>query len=397
MHWLNAREQANLSHRYHEADTYDPRDVPRRRLHQRPVRASIGGGARVPVPRPGADQVLIRVAASSLNPLEYKLAELNFLGGTPPVILGLDLSGIVVATGSAVRSVAAGDAVAAMADLNGDGGWAAGGDGKGSYALAREFLTVPKPESLSFLNAAALPMCFLSAFAALYGTVQPGDTVYIPGGGGGVGHLAVQMAARVLGAGLVISSGSTSQSMALARQSGAPYVFDYKRDDIAAEISKLTSGRGVDLVFDATYSEAGFVETAKTVRQGGSWIVLGVGPGKTSRLVETLSPVDAILAKRGAKNVNVNILRYFSEPATLDDDAKAFLQRGMTLAMEWAVQGLVVPHVGKTIDSTVEAINAGLQSLKTGGGALGKIAVIVDRDLATEAERMQKRTANGRE
>lgn len=352
---------------------------------------------RVPVPRPKADEVLIRVAASSLNPLEYKLAELNFLGRTPPVILGLDLSGIVVTTGSAVRGVAVGDPVAAMADLNGDGGWAASDDGEGSYALAREFLTVRKPESLSFLKAAALPMCFLSAFASLYGRVQSGDTVYIPGGGGGVGHLAVQMAARVLGAGLVISSGSTSPSMALARQSGAHYVFDYKRDDIAAEISKLTRGRGVDLVFDATYSEAGFVETAKTVRQGGSWIVLGVGPGKTTRLVETLSPVDSILAKRGARNVNVNMLRYFSEPATLDDKAKAFLQRGMALAMEWAVQGLVVPHVGRTIDSTVEAINAGLQSLKTASGALGKVAVIVDRDLATEAERMQERKANGRE
>jgi NADPH:quinone reductase-like Zn-dependent oxidoreductase len=336
---------------------------------------------RVPVPRPRADQVLIRVAASSLNPLEYKLAELNFLGRTPPVILGLDLSGIVVATGSAVRGVNVGDAVVAMADLNGDGGWVAGDGGEGSYALAREFLTVPKPESLSFLSAAALPMCFLSAFAGLYGTVQAGDTVYIPGGGGGVGHLAVQMAARVLGAGLVISSGSTLQSTALARQSGAHYVFDYKRDDIAAEISKLTGGRGADLVFDATYSERGFVETAKTVRQGGSWIVLGVGPGKTTRVVETASPVDSILAERGAKHINVNVLRYFSEPATLDDEAKAFLHRGMTLAMEWAVQGLVVPHVARTIDSTVEAINAGLRSLKAGTGTLGKVAVIVDRDL----------------
>ena len=336
---------------------------------------------RVPVPRPEADQVLIRVAASSLNPLEYKLAELNFLGRTPPVILGLDLSGIVVAKGSAVRGVAVGDAVVAMADLNGDGGWVAGDGGKGSYALAREFLTVPKPESLSFLSAAALPMCFLSAFAGLYRTVQAGDTVYIPGGGGGVGHLAVQMAARVLGAGLVISSGSTPPSTALARQSGAHYVFDYKRDDIAAEISKLTGGRGADLVFDATYSEPGFVETAKTVRPGGSWIVLGVGPGKTTRTVETASPVDSILAERGAKHINVNILRYFSEPATLNDEAKTFLHRGMSLAMEWAVKGLVAPHVARTIDSTVETINAGLRSLKAGTGSLGKVAVIVDRDL----------------
>jgi hypothetical protein len=55
----------------------------------------------------------------------------------------------------------------------------------------------------------------------------------------------------------------------------------------------------------------------------------------------------------------------------------------MALAMEWATQGLVVPHVSQTIDSTVEAINAGLQSLKAGRGVLGKVAVIVDRDLAT--------------
>jgi len=339
---------------------------------------------RVAVSRPAAGQVLIRVAASSLNPLEYKLADLNFMGRTPPVALGLDLAGVVVAVGDGVGGVAVGDAVAAMADLNGDGGWVATGEtgGDGGYALAHQFLTVAKPPSVSFRDAAALPMAFLSAFAGLYPVVRAGDTVYIPGGGGGVGHFAVQMAARALGAGLVISSGSTPQSIALARQSGAHHVFDYKRDDIAAEIAKLTGGRGVDLVFDATYSERGFVESAKAVRRGGSWIVLGVGPGKTTRLAETHSPVDDILAERGAKHVNVNLLRYFSEPAALDDEARAFLKRGMVLAMEWAAQGLVVPHIGQTIDSTVGAINAGLQSLKAGHGVVGKVAVVVDRELA---------------
>jgi NADPH:quinone reductase-like Zn-dependent oxidoreductase len=97
-----------------------------------------------------------------------------------------------------VRDVAVGDAVVAMADLTRDGGWVAGGVGEGAYALAREFLTVRKPESLNFADGAALPICFLSAFASLDGTVQAGDTVYIPGGAGGVGHLAVQMASRVL-------------------------------------------------------------------------------------------------------------------------------------------------------------------------------------------------------
>jgi NADPH:quinone reductase-like Zn-dependent oxidoreductase len=339
---------------------------------------------RVPVPQPAADQVLIRVAASSLNPLEYKLADLNFMGRTPPVVLGLDLAGVVVAVGDGITGLAVGDAVAAMADLNGNGGWAATGESgsEDGYALAQQFLTARKPPSLSFRDAAALPMAFLSAFAGLYPVLQSGDTVYIPGGGGGVGHLAVQMAARAIGAGLVISSGSTPQSIALARQCGAHHVFDYKRDDIAAEIAKLTGGEGVDLVYDATYSEQGFIETSKSVRRGGSWIVLGVGPGKTTRLVETHSPVDAILAERGAKHVNVNLLRYFSEPNTLDSEARTFLQRGMDLAMEWAAQRLVVPHIAQTIDSSVEAINAGLESLKAGRGVVGKVAVIVDRVLA---------------
>jgi hypothetical protein len=58
----------------------------------------------------------------------------------------------------------------------------------------------------------------------------------------------------------------------------------------------------------------------------------------------------------------------------------------MTLAMEWAVQELVIPHLSRTIDSTVGAINAGMQSLKSGSGTPGKVVVIVDRDLAIEAE-----------
>src|SRR6201999_3170908 len=99
---------------------------------------------RVPVARPGADHVLIRVAASSLNPLEYKLADLNFMGRTPPVVLGLDLAGVVVAVGDGVNGLAVGAAVAAMADLNGDGGWVRTGwsAGEGVYDDKLQFLAV---------------------------------------------------------------------------------------------------------------------------------------------------------------------------------------------------------------------------------------------------------------
>jgi len=252
---------------------------------------------RVPVPQPSANQVLIHVYSSSLNPLEYKLALLNFFGRTPPVILGFDLSGIVVAVGANVKNVAVGDEVMAMADS----GWATGG--KGGYAIARDYLTVKKSSSLSFDEAAALPICFLSAYIGDYPHLNPGDTIYIPGGAGGVGHLAVQMAAHALGASRVISSGSKPETIAQAKRFGASHVFNYRADVAVAKVKEFTDGKGVDLVFDATYSEAGFVESAKTVKPGGKWVVLGVGPGKASRTVQTESPVDSILAEKGAKHL----------------------------------------------------------------------------------------------
>jgi NADPH:quinone reductase-like Zn-dependent oxidoreductase len=100
------------------------------------------------------------------------------------------------------------------------------------------------------------------------------------------------LAARALEASTVISSGSKSDSIALAKKFGANHVFNYRTEDTAAKVNEFTDGKGVDLVFDAAYSEAGFAESAKTVKAGGKWVVLGVGPDKTSRTAQTDSPVD---------------------------------------------------------------------------------------------------------
>jgi NADPH:quinone reductase-like Zn-dependent oxidoreductase len=323
-----------------------------------------------PVQPPGPDELLVHIVSSSLNPLDYKLAELNFLGRTPPVVLGFDFAGVVLARGSAVTKFAIGDAVFGMAPSNCDGVWAEGG--VGGYALIPEFLAALKPESLSFMQAGTLGVCFLSAHLAFAETLAPECTVYIPGGGGGVGHLAIQKA-RVLGAGLIVSSGGNAQSRALAKASGADHVFDYRQDDVAAEIGRLTGGRGVDVVFDATYNEDSFVTTAKMVREGGRWIVLGVGPGKTNRKVDTESPVAGLLATKDAQFLTVNLLRYFSSPGALDAAAEALLASALQAA------GVARPHIGTVIPSEVDAINAAIADMRAGRGTVGKIAVVVDK------------------
>jgi NADPH:quinone reductase-like Zn-dependent oxidoreductase len=328
------------------------------------------------VPKPGPDELLVHVVVSSLNPLDYKLADLNFLGRAPPVVLGFDVSGIVVGRGDAVTRFAIGDAVFGMIATNQDGAWAAGG--AGGYALVREYAAATKPEALSFTEAGVLGVCFLSAYLALADHTGLGNAVYILGGGGGVGHLAIQKA-RALGRRTIISSGSGEASRALAKASGATHVFDYRKDDVAAEIAKLTDGKGVDLVYDTTYNEESFVATAGMVRPGGRWVVLGVGPGKTTRRAETKSPVADILAAKGASLINVNLIRTFTEPGALDEATKALLSRGLDDAATCATAGTVRPHISATIPSEVDAINSALAKMNAGESVLGKIAVIVDK------------------
>lgn len=239
-------------------------------------------------------------------------------------------------------------------------------------------LDAPKPATLSFAEAGALPLVFLSAYLGLRANLRPGGTVYIPGGGGGVGHLAVQMAARTLGAGKVYSSAGSPESIALARSSGAHEVLDYKRGDVGAELRRLTDGKGVDLVFDPTYNETSYVDTARMVAAGGTWVVLGVGPGKTTRAGETESPVDGILAAKDARHVNANLLRFFTVAGAFDDQAEALFREAMASAMSWAANGRVLPHVGKRIDSSPAAINAELAAMAAGRSPVGKVVVVVD-------------------
>ena len=326
-----------------------------------------------PVPQPKDNELLVRVLSSSLNPLEFKLADLNFFGNKPPVALGFDVAGVVIAKGRNVTDFAIGDSVVGMADCDGHGGWATGG--QGGYAVVRSYLAAKKPEAVSFQDAGVLPICFLAAYLGLKPHVEGGETIYIPGGAGGVGHLAVQMAARTLGAGLVVSSASTDHNRQIASDCGAYAVIDYKSPDASDQLVDLTKGEGFDIVFDATYSEKSFEQTAHLVRPGGRWVVLGVGPGRTTRTSVTESRVDQILASKGAMNINANVLSFFGEGKLIDGDAQFFLSTGMEASMRWHSEGVVRPLIAKAVNASVDDINSGLQSLREASGGYGKIAV----------------------
>jgi threonine dehydrogenase-like Zn-dependent dehydrogenase len=152
-------------------------------------------------------------------------------------------------------------------------------------------------------------------------------------------------------------------------------VFNYRTDATVERVNEFTDGKGADLVFDATYSEAGFVESAKAVRPGGKWVVLGVGPGKTSRGAPTKSPVESILAGKGAQHINANLLRYFTDAELKTPESNGFLANGMQLAIQLADENKVKPYISKTIQGTVEDINRELNEMREGRGVSGKVAV----------------------
>jgi len=199
-----------------------------------------------PLPTPGPGQVRIRVAASSVNPLDLKLAsgQVPLLPPAPCVLHG-DVAGVIDAVGDDVLAFSPGDEVLGFA-----GGVAAHPGALADYMLADERLITRKPRRLSFMEAAALPAVFITAWQALVerGRLEAGQRVLIHGGAGGVGHVALQIA-RCIGAEVATTVSSDDKARA-ARDCGADHVIRYREEAVADYVARLTGGEGFDLVFD---------------------------------------------------------------------------------------------------------------------------------------------------
>lgn len=235
-----------------------------------------------PLPEPGPGQVRIRVAASSVNPLDLKLASGQVALLPPePCILHGDVAGIVDAVGDDVLTFSPGDEVLGFA-----GGVASHPGALADYMIADERLITRKPRRLSFMEAAALPAVFITAWQALVerGQLEAGQRVLIHGGAGGVGHVALQIA-RCIGA-EVATTASTDDKAQLARACGADHVIRYREEAVADYVERLTAGQGFDLVFDCVGGD-NLAASFAASRLGGRIVTIN------ARTTADLSPLHA--------------------------------------------------------------------------------------------------------
>lgn len=200
--------------------------------------------AEVPLPALKPGHVRVRIAASSVNPVDTKIRVGLPIAPADPAILGCDLAGIVEAVGDGVSDFAVGGAVYGCAGgVKGQGGTLA------DMIVADARLLAPKPRSLSMRAAAALPLVAITAMDAFEkAALKAGDHVLIHAGTGGVGHVAIQLA-KARGA-RVAATVSSAEKAALARSLGADEIVNYREEAVEAYVGRLTGGQGFDLVFD---------------------------------------------------------------------------------------------------------------------------------------------------
>lgn len=218
----------------------------------------------IAVPEISADEVLVRVKAISINPVDvktrqgYVLAE--SLKNFSPIILGWDISGVVEDTGENVKNLIKGEKVFGMVNFVGHG------KGYAQYvAVPAEHLAV-MPKNISFTEAAASTLAALTAWQAFthYGKLNKGDKVLIHGASGGVGHFAVQIA-RHLGAYVIGTSSEKNKDFVLSL--GAQEHIDYKNQKFENELDN------VDFVLE-TIGGTNFIKSVKTLKNKGTIINL---------------------------------------------------------------------------------------------------------------------------
>ena len=252
----------------------------------------------LPCPEPGPRDLLVRVHAVSVNPVDTKLRR-NMDPGGEPRVLGFDAAGEVVATGADVSGFSTGDPV-----------WYAGAvDRPGSnaeYQLVDERIVSRKPERLDWVDAAALPLTSITAWELLFdclelraGMLSGTGTLLVIGGAGGVGSMVIQLARRLTGM-TVIATASREESRAWVQSLGAHHVVNH-HEDLAAQVLALAP-EGVDAVASLTATEQHFPVYHELLRPRGRVVLID----------DPSAPLDIASLKR--KSISLHWELMFTRP-----------------------------------------------------------------------------------
>ena len=196
----------------------------------------------VPDLRPAAGQVLVRVKAAGVNPVDTYMRSGAYVVKPPlPYTPGMDGAGDVISVGEGVRKFKAGDRVYVAGSIS------------GTYAqqtLARESQVHTLSANVTYQQGAAIGVPYGTAYRALFHKAHalPGETVLIHGASGGVGVAALQLA-RIHGLNIIATAG-TEKGRALVREQGAHHVLDHTQSDVGEQLMKLTESRGVDVILE---------------------------------------------------------------------------------------------------------------------------------------------------
>ncbi len=219
----------------------------------------------LPMPVPGDGQVLVQVAAAGVNPIDRRLrgGELQeYITRTFPVVPGWDLAGRIVATGKNVSDWKIGDDVLGLAFS-----WSVQHGTCAEYAPINASAIAAKPAKMSFIEAAALPLVSLTAWQALaeYANLQPGQTVLIQAGAGGLGSVAIPMAKRL---GAIVYTTARHKNFNYVRSLGADHVIDYSASDYE-QVLRAQEPDGLDVILESLLGD-GIAEAAiRLVKTGG--------------------------------------------------------------------------------------------------------------------------------
>jgi NADPH:quinone reductase len=229
---------------------------------------------QVDKPVPQGHEVLIEVKAIGVNYADTARREGQYVVKTTlPFIPGAEVAGIVTEIGEKVTNIKPGTRVVTLIESA----------GYADYALADARGIIPLPEHLDFQTAVALPLQGLSAYHVLktMGRLEKGETVLVHAAAGGVGTIAVQLA-KLMGAGKIIATASSSEKLELAREMGADVLINYTESDWVEQVLEATNGKGVDVALEMVGGDV-FNKTIKCLATFGRLVIFGAASGEQSR------------------------------------------------------------------------------------------------------------------